>query len=119
MANDAVVGAMVAVGEARVCSDVVAVGNACDAAQGGACYNACIQRRPNGKPTCERNTCMCYYECIVPPPKKCNLGLGRCSSACNDQCCNSKCASAHPGGGGYCDDSLGKQNSVCQCSFPC
>ncbi|KAI9120463.1 hypothetical protein K1719_007496 [Acacia pycnantha] len=114
-----VVAATVREGEAGVCSDVVAVGTVCNAAPGGDCYNACIQRHSDGKPACEQNTCMCYYQCSSPPSKKCNLGLGRCTSACSDQCCNSQCASSHPGGVGYCDDSLGKSNSLCQCQFPC
>ncbi|XP_054801553.1 defensin-like protein 182 [Prosopis cineraria] len=110
---------MVMMGNANVCSDVVGVGNPCNAAPGGACYNDCIAKHSNGKAVCEGGTCMCYYECAGPPTKKCNVGLGRCSADCQDQCCASKCSSSHPGGVGYCDDSLGKQNALCQCQYPC
>ncbi|XP_054797572.1 defensin-like protein 182 [Prosopis cineraria] len=110
--------ATMVVGKAELCSDVMAVGNnVCQSPM--TCYNACIQRHPNGKPSCQQNTCMCIYECALPPPRKCNVGLGRCFTGCDDKCCKSKCAFAKLGGVGFCDDTLGKQNSLCQCQYTC
>ncbi|KAM2039454.1 hypothetical protein ACFX1T_012892 [Malus domestica] len=51
--------------------------------------------------------------------KTCNAGLGRCTESCNNDCCTSNCAKQHSGGVGYCDDSLGGSNSLCQCNHPC
>ena len=106
---------MARTGEADVCS-YEQPGTSCDASQKGACYLNCFARLA-GKAKCIGNICQCVYEC--PPYMKCNVGFGRCTAACDEKCCNSKCAKAHVLGVGICDDSLGKQNSLCQCQYPC
>ena len=109
---------MARIGEAEVCSDGVPSDGPCDATSpNGACYKNCIGRHPRGQANCVGNFCQCVYEC--PPFMKCNVGFGRCTAACDEKCCNSKCAKAHVLGVGICDDSLGKQNSLCQCQYPC
>lgn len=51
--------------------------------------------------------------------KRCNDGLGRCNEQCDEDCCVKNCLGYHANGVGYCDDSLGRANALCQCSYPC
>ncbi|GMY35128.1 defensin-like protein 181 [Fagus crenata] len=89
------------------------------------CSLECNSRHPGGLGSCNQTLagvplCICNYECPPPSPqKRCNMGLGRCSSNCKDKCCADKCATKYPGGIGFCDDISGFQYSLCQCQYDC
>ncbi|KAB5514706.1 hypothetical protein DKX38_028612 [Salix brachista] len=97
--------------EAAVCSrEIGACAESCD--------DICRSKYPEGgKGACQDDNCVCFFECGIE--KRCNVGLGRCSSQCSESCCAAKCAQKGPLGQGYCDGSLGPQNVLCQCSYDC
>ncbi|CAK7337525.1 unnamed protein product [Dovyalis caffra] len=82
----------------------------CDIAD---CNAKCTSKHAGGEGHCGTSssiifTCKCHYNCTVPPPppslplpppknKICTLGLGKCSGACNEKCCNENCAARYPG----------------------
>ncbi|XP_021893125.1 defensin-like protein 182 [Carica papaya] len=63
--------------------------------------------------------CTCYYSCNLqpPPPETCNDGLGYCTVACEEDCCNRKCSEKHYQGRGLCNE-IGTIK-LCQCQYPC
>ncbi|EXC27892.1 hypothetical protein L484_009215 [Morus notabilis] len=95
------------------------------------CGARCEAAHPGGQSSCDAATsmCKCFYQCgqpIAPPPapgKRCNVGLGPCSAACYDDCCNKKCAERYPGdlgGYGYCYSAIGPIRYItCMCYFRC
>ncbi|XP_031262526.1 defensin-like protein 182 [Pistacia vera] len=106
------------------------------------CNSKCASKHPNGKGFCDSSShlCKCYYEyCTAPPSsfppppppppptppnqKTCTAGIGRCSAACNDACCNENCAAKYPGpygGHGICFNALGPSiYNMCLCIFDC
>ncbi|KAF3452758.1 hypothetical protein FNV43_RR03191 [Rhamnella rubrinervis] len=108
---------------------------ACDAS----CPSRCGSKHSGGKASCNASptqTCMCCYECgpgpapsppSPPPPspapprdKTCNVGIGTCSTSCNDACCNSKCSAKFPAqdGHGMCMNIVPPYN-LCLCTFKC
>ncbi|EOA28861.1 hypothetical protein CARUB_v10025105mg [Capsella rubella] len=89
----------------------------------GPCNAGCDQRcKAMHGPSCESKcegilgnlSCTCVYDCSR---KICNGGLGNCGVACNNQCCDAKCAQRYNGGRGFCNTLF--EFSVCQCKFPC
>ncbi|KAJ0030019.1 hypothetical protein Pint_14063 [Pistacia integerrima] len=91
----------------------------------GNCDSGCKSKHPNGVGTCDAatNSCKCVYECTAPEPKICTSAIGRCSSKCNEECCNQNCAAKYPGplnGHGICQNVIGLTvDNMCMCSFNC
>ncbi|XWS52242.1 hypothetical protein CRYUN_Cryun11dG0051000 [Craigia yunnanensis] len=86
----------------------------------------------NGKGKCEIlssnnnvGSCKCLYECggnSSSKQKRCNVGIGPCSVACNDVCCDQNCAAQFPGpqdGHGLCLAVGPISYNNCLCSFNC
>nr|KYP62291.1 Defensin-like protein 183 family [Cajanus cajan] len=86
----------------------------------GDCDGRCKAQHSGGQGSCDLNLCTCYYNCgppNPPSPKICNAGLGLCSFRCNDDCCNSKCASKYYKAVGMCN-TIGTSN-LCTCQYVC
>lgn len=85
------------------------------------CNEFCNIKIPGSTGACNKEECVCMYEC-PPEPRRCNDGGGRCTAQCSDDCCTRNCQAKHPTAEavvGICDDSLGPANVLCQCQYNC
>ncbi|XVE79968.1 hypothetical protein DITRI_Ditri14bG0100100 [Diplodiscus trichospermus] len=99
----------------------------------GSCNSKCESSKQKGKGTCETlssnnnaGRCKCLYECVgtenpSAKRKKCNVGIGPCSAACNDVCCDLNCAAEFAGqdANGVCLEAGSPVYSECVCYFNC
>ncbi|KAI5556995.1 hypothetical protein BDE02_18G071900 [Populus trichocarpa] len=47
--------------------------------------------------TSRRHTSTCNRMTTPLVKKTCNVGIARCSAACNEKCCDENCAAKYPG----------------------
>ncbi|CAL0306469.1 unnamed protein product [Lupinus luteus] len=82
------------------------------------CDQECKANHPGGQVSCSFGLCTCLY-CVESPPSKnyCTGGSGLCAAECDQDCCNTKCASKYTEGAGYC--SLLGDYRVCLCQYVC
>ncbi|XP_021277409.1 defensin-like protein 182 [Herrania umbratica] len=96
----------------------------------GPCDDRCNSKHSNGKRcSCDMSStvarCKCMYDCddLSPPKqKRCNAGIGPCSAACNDLCCDQNCAAkfkGHQDGHGNCSRPGPLVYNQCICYFNC
>ncbi|XP_021893127.1 defensin-like protein 181 [Carica papaya] len=107
--------------DGEICSDDLGY---CD----NICDSNCKSIHPKGNGTCVEDeasvmVCRCSYFCLSPPPRRrCNVGIDRCTAACNEKCCDENCMSKFPehlNCHGSCSDLLPPQFSVCICAYDC
>ncbi|KAK6272953.1 hypothetical protein POUND7_010036 [Theobroma cacao] len=96
----------------------------------GPCDDRCNSKHSNGKGcSCDMSSnvarCKSMYESDGLSPlkqKRCNVGIGPCSAACNDQCCEQHCAYLFGGlqdGHGVCSRPGPIVYNQCICYFNC